>query len=468
MAPSNPKRPPPPSAPSDGGPDRRKPTTEVDLPFDASQIEDPPEARDEDLPFETRDLDLPFESAGVDLPFDTDEVTPLDVDNPAPQRVAQYPAGRRLKKSDQIPTEVMTVPGELAQRFSTGTEETFRAVFVYVERGPGAGQLVPVGQGKLVIGRSSRSDLRLQHPSISRRHAELTRTQERFFLKDLSSQNGTYVNKARLLAEREVFPGDTLAVGTAVLKLRGPMSEASHLPSRATDRPRGLRLALFASAVGFGLAGFLLYALLTSNHASAPVAAAPPNAPVPIDNLVREGPIVPVPELRHAEQHEPQNHPPPQVAQAAPAPPPAQRTPAPARPVHKAPASKRRQIAQRAAPAPTPEAVPASDPGDTPANAEALEAYRRGELPEALRQASGPLLTTLTRFQVAYGSGRRALAAHDPAAASRHLTRALELDRAIAHGEGTFNRLLRKELAELETLEPQPSSRSAIDDAFGE
>jgi len=468
---------------------------EGDLPFDASEIDDPPALDEGDLPFETRELNLPYESAELELPFDTSEVTPLRLDDPAPQRVAQYPAGARKKpKTDQIPTQVMNTPGELSQGFSA--HATARPVFLYVERGPGAGQLMPVAQGKLLVGRSSSSDLRLQHPSISRRHAELTRTGERFFLKDLSSQNGTYVNRARLLAEREVFPGDTLGLGTAILKLRGPMSQGLHPPPHVSGRPRGLTLAIFASAVGFGLAGILLYALLRTPPPSSASVHLPPNAPVPVSNLVRVGPIVPVPPLRHAEEHEPQH----QAAQpSAPvATSPSRSTAEPERP---APIAKRavppsriahpsRRSRSRAKPAPAPvetradghpsepEAAPA---GREAANVDALDAYRQGDLSDALRQATGSLVGTLTRFQTEYNAGRRALAAHDAATASRHFKQALAVDRDIASGEGTFNGILRREIAELKTLqedEPaQPTkkpaaesapSRSAIDDAFSE
>ena len=80
--------------------------------------------------------------------------------------------------------------------------------FLFVEKGPGAGQLVPLRQGTLVIGRGSASDLRLVHPSISRKHAAITREGGRFFIRDFGSQNGTFVNQLRCPQELELFPGD--------------------------------------------------------------------------------------------------------------------------------------------------------------------------------------------------------------------------------------------------------------------
>src|SRR6476659_3000925 len=84
------------------------------------------------------------------------------------------------------------------------------------------GQLSPIRQGISLIGRASTAGLRLQHPSISRKHAEVSRKAERFFIKDLGSQNGTYVNGVRIEKETELFAGDEIVVGTAQLRLRAP------------------------------------------------------------------------------------------------------------------------------------------------------------------------------------------------------------------------------------------------------
>ncbi len=206
------------------------------------------------------------------LPFD-DELTPLRADDPRPQRVPQYPAGVRKpvrRQEEAVPTSVYDVERDLEFQQSFDPAELsdggHKPAFVYVERGPGAGQLVPVKQGPLVIGRASVSDLRLQHPSISRRHAQLTRVGERFYVKDLGSQNGTFVNRARVLTEIEIFPGDQIAVGNALLKLRGPNQPAHPEPTKGGQKRKKkksgsmVKLAIFAGAVGFGLAGVLTFA----------------------------------------------------------------------------------------------------------------------------------------------------------------------------------------------------------------
>ena len=215
MAPSNPKRPPRRPPPEDG----------------------------------TKDT----EDTG-ELPFDEREATPLNADDPAPQRVTTYPvrAGRKRRAGrDTIgPTSMVSTVG-------AGTQE----VFLYAEHGPGTGQLLPVGEGALILGRSSSCDLRLPHASISRRHARLTRRGERLFLEDLGSQNGTFLDDERLAGPCELQVGQRIHIGPAVLRLRVPGANAR------TDRPRRrqaaaesgtsvrpVRIAVLAATAGFLLA----------------------------------------------------------------------------------------------------------------------------------------------------------------------------------------------------------------------
>ncbi len=133
----------------------------------------------------------------------TDEAV-LQADDPRPQRVAQLPANstgarRTLKKVEEhIPTSVFDTEADQEMQAEYGvTGAEYKPAFLYVERVPGAGQLLEVKQGTVIVGRASVSDLRLQHPSISRRHTQFKRVGEQFFVKDLGSQNGTFVNKQR-------------------------------------------------------------------------------------------------------------------------------------------------------------------------------------------------------------------------------------------------------------------------------
>ena len=48
--------------------------------------------------------------------------------------------------------------------------------------------------GRLRIGRAADCDLVLDHPSVSRAHAELSHDGQRWQLRDLGSKNGSYVD----------------------------------------------------------------------------------------------------------------------------------------------------------------------------------------------------------------------------------------------------------------------------------
>ncbi len=201
-----------------------------------------------------------------ELPFDERDATPLRADDPKPQRVTTYPAlkpGRSRSRARDT-----ALAGGFAAASSLGADSS--EVFLYAERGPGAGQLLPIAPGSLVLGRSSSADLRLPHASISRRHARLQRRGERFFLEDLGSQNGTYLDEERLSAEREVLPGQRIHIGPAVLRLRRPGAQDSGAEeldvhpdawSPGLSRQRLWQVAVLAGAIGFLLAALLALGL---------------------------------------------------------------------------------------------------------------------------------------------------------------------------------------------------------------
>jgi hypothetical protein len=81
--------------------------------------------------------------------------------------------------------------------------------------------LPAVAGGRLVIGRSSRCDVVLRAPAISRLHLEITYGDGRWQAWDLGSTNGSYVDGRRVQAA-DVRPGDVLVLGDAAVRLVGP------------------------------------------------------------------------------------------------------------------------------------------------------------------------------------------------------------------------------------------------------
>ena len=70
---------------------------------------------------------------------------------------------------------------------------------------------------RMLIGRTRRSDIRIDDSSVSRRHAIIERKDGRFFLKDLKSTNGTSVN-GELIDVRVLDHGDRIRIGRTVLE----------------------------------------------------------------------------------------------------------------------------------------------------------------------------------------------------------------------------------------------------------
>lgn len=75
-----------------------------------------------------------------------------------------------------------------------------------------------------VLGRSREASLPLPHPLVSRLHCEIFSRDERVFVRDLGSTNGTFVGSERVEGEMLVEHGSLLTIGTVTFRvLHGDM-----------------------------------------------------------------------------------------------------------------------------------------------------------------------------------------------------------------------------------------------------
>ena len=92
-----------------------------------------------------------------------------------------------------------------------GVKETAEGRLVY--RGAGGEQsFVIEGDTFLLGGRNDQADGQLQSSGVSRNHARITREEDKYYIEDLNSRNGTYVN-GKLLPYKQkcpMKPGDHL------------------------------------------------------------------------------------------------------------------------------------------------------------------------------------------------------------------------------------------------------------------
>lgn len=111
------------------------------------------------------------------------------------------------------------------------------------------GELVfEFGAQRIAVGRGSGADVRLPDPSVSGRHAILRPDGAGFVIEDEVSTNGTWVNGARIAAQRPkaLKSGDTIRVGRFELEFRttatgGEGTSAERTAAIARQILRGLR-----------------------------------------------------------------------------------------------------------------------------------------------------------------------------------------------------------------------------------
>ncbi|MBS1122195.1 MAG: Sigma-54 dependent transcriptional regulator, Fis family [Deltaproteobacteria bacterium] len=79
---------------------------------------------------------------------------------------------------------------------------------------------------EVLIGRVDVAPLRLNDPSVSRRHAIVTSTTDGFVISDLDSQNGTFVNGEQLTGLRRIDDGDEISIGIFTLVFHSSVRSA--------------------------------------------------------------------------------------------------------------------------------------------------------------------------------------------------------------------------------------------------
>lgn len=121
-----------------------------------------------------------------------------------------------------------------------------------VIQGPDAGKRFPLPKDlPQLIGRSSEA-LPISDTTVSRRHAELTPDGDTWFVRDLKSQNGTWVNGVQIRERIRLEPGDQIRVGATVL-LFGPdmpPEQQTVMLTEDGDQQTEVEARMFASDTG--------------------------------------------------------------------------------------------------------------------------------------------------------------------------------------------------------------------------
>jgi pSer/pThr/pTyr-binding forkhead associated (FHA) protein len=129
------------------------------------------------------------------------------------QRCGAYVGTREDTREDATTATYMIddKTGEL-KPVDVGDVAAATGALVIRSGGGRVGQSYPLEGDRLVIGRSPDAAVFLDDVTVSRNHALLVRRQDGYYIDDLGSLNGTYVNRRRIESHR-LEDGDEIQIG---------------------------------------------------------------------------------------------------------------------------------------------------------------------------------------------------------------------------------------------------------------
>ena len=82
--------------------------------------------------------------------------------------------------------------------------------------------VTPLADHSVLVGRSPQARISIPDPAVSRRHCEISTENSRWYVKDLGSRNGTYLNLKPVRRKRRLRKGDCIRVGrTHIIRIAG-------------------------------------------------------------------------------------------------------------------------------------------------------------------------------------------------------------------------------------------------------
>ncbi|MCJ7596822.1 MAG: FHA domain-containing protein [Desulfobacterales bacterium] len=114
---------------------------------------------------------------------------------------------------------------------------------LFIISGTEEARAVEVGRNSVSIGRSPSNDIQIRDKFISRSHLKVVKKGKRYFIKDLESSNGTFVDGIRIAPWKkcEVREGAPVVIGMSVVCLGERCSQDIFSVLNALDFPRAER-----------------------------------------------------------------------------------------------------------------------------------------------------------------------------------------------------------------------------------
>ncbi len=103
--------------------------------------------------------------------------------------------------------------------------DSSQPMFAYLTIEP-TGQIFPLEQELVTIGRKSGNTIVLEDDlQVSRHHATIVKQEDRFFIQDVGSANGTFLNHQRLTEPQPLHDGDLIRMGDTIFTVHFPTVE---------------------------------------------------------------------------------------------------------------------------------------------------------------------------------------------------------------------------------------------------
>ena len=102
--------------------------------------------------------------------------------------------------------------------------------------GTGEEKILSSEKSILAVGRMVDSEIFIDEPVVSRRHAEIFRSGDTYFVRDVGSRNGTFLNGKRVFQPAELTPGNVISVGASKIVFE-PTETLVLLKDQMTEKP---------------------------------------------------------------------------------------------------------------------------------------------------------------------------------------------------------------------------------------
>ena len=126
--------------------------------------------------------------------------------------------GPRVRKAAAGQEPRTATPGTSSPAVPAQAKQTPRVLVITA--GKMAGTEIQLDNAPILIGRSEDADLTLADDYTSGKHARLFPQGSRWFLEDLGSTNGTYLNNQQLTRAMAVEIGASIRIGKSMMELR--------------------------------------------------------------------------------------------------------------------------------------------------------------------------------------------------------------------------------------------------------